>query len=221
MKKIISIILILGVVVGFSVYLFVISGSTTGNGNGDDFDISDVKQSDELRDLQADDHVLGNKEAKNTVVVFEDLQCPACKSFEPILKALPSELKDTKVIFRHFPLTAIHKNASVAAFASEAASAQGKFWEWVDLAYQRQEKWQGEKNPVEIFVEIAKDVGVTNLEQFRTDVENKTFKERVQKDIREGIALTLPGTPSLYFNGVSLQLAGLDGIKKQVEKLYK
>ncbi|MEK7618304.1 MAG: thioredoxin domain-containing protein [Patescibacteria group bacterium] len=220
MRKIITTVIIVILALGLGYYLFKISGGTKGTGSND-FDLSGVQPTDKIRDLQSDDHVLGNPQAKNIMVAFEDIQCPACKNYEPTLKSFVAELPDTKVVFRHFPLVSVHKNASSAAYASEAASAQGKFWEWVSLAYERQENWQGEGNPLESFVEIARDAGVGDLEKFRNDVANKTFRERVQADVREAAALGAGGTPSLYFNGVKLQVTGLDGIKQQVEKLYK
>ncbi len=218
-KRLITIGIVVLLFVGFGYYLFKVGGGVPTS-NSVDFDVSNVKFTDQLREVQAADHILGKVEAKNTMVAFEDIQCPACKNYEPILKSFATELKDTKVIFRHYPLPT-HKNAGLAALASESASSQGKFWEWVNLAYDRQEKWSELSDPTEIFVEMAKEVRVVDLEKFRLDVQNKTFKNRVQEDVREAFALKVGGTPSLYFNGVKLELAGLDEIKKQVEKLYK
>ncbi|MBI3231674.1 MAG: thioredoxin domain-containing protein [Candidatus Doudnabacteria bacterium] len=219
MKKIITIIIIVILALGLGYYLFKVSGGTQGT--GDTFDLSKVQPTDKIRDVGPDEHVLGNAEAKNVMIAFEDIQCPACKNYESTLKAFPSELKDTKVVFRHFPLVNAHKNAAAAAYAAEAASAQGKFWEWTALAYQRQESWSVEKNPAESFVAIAQAAGVSDLEKFRNEAVNKTYRERVQRDVQEGVALNVRGTPSLYFNGVQLELTGIEGIKKQVEKFYK
>jgi protein-disulfide isomerase len=216
-KKIVSILIIVLVVTGFGYFLFKTSGGVPTSGSVD-FNLKDLKPTDKLREVQTDDHILGSPQAKNTMVAFEDIQCPACKNYEPILKSFATELKDTKVVFRHYPLP-MHKNAGLAALASEAASSQGKFWEWVNLAYERQEKWSDLADPTEMFVEIAKDSGVKDLEKFRLDVNNKTFKARVEVDVREAVGLNVGGTPTLYFNGVKLELASLEGIKQQVEKI--
>lgn len=220
MKKIITvgIVVVLALILGW--YLFKISGGgqTTG---GDNFNLDNIKQAEKPREMEADDHILGSPQARNTMVAYEDFQCPACANYEPILKSFPTELKDTKVVFRHFPLTSLHKNAVAAAYASEAAAAQGKFFEFVDLVYGKQSDWSSLADPVESFVGIARDAGVANLEQFRSDLTGKKYKSRVEKDVREGYSLNLQGTPALYFNGVKLELAGLDGIKQQVDKLYK
>ena len=71
------------------------------------------------------DHVRGAKNGKVTLVEFGDFQCPACGSFEPIVRQVMADNKDTlKFSFRHFPLVQIHKNALLAAKASEAAALQ-------------------------------------------------------------------------------------------------
>lgn len=218
-KKIVTIVIIVAIALGLGVYLFKVSGGS--GGTGDNFDLSNVKPTDKIREVGADDHVLGSPQAKNVMVAFEDIQCPACKNYEATLKAFPTELQDTKVVFRHFPLVNIHKNASAAAYASEAASAQGKFWEWVALAYERQETWALQSNPTDSFVSIAREVGVGDLDKFKNDVVSRTYRERVQTDVQEAVALNVGGTPSLYFNGVKLELGSLESVKKQVEKLYK
>lgn len=216
-KKILSIGIVVLVVTGFGYFLFKTSGGVPSAGNVD-FNIQNVQPTDKLREVQKDDHILGQVTAKNTIVAFEDIQCPACKNYEPILKSLATELPDTKVVFRHYPLP-MHKNAGLAALASEAAHSQGKFWEWVNLAYERQEKWAELSEPIESFVEMAKAVGVEDLDKFRQEVKNKTYKTRVETDMREAVALNVSGTPTLYFNGVKLELANLEGIKQQVEKI--
>lgn len=222
MKKVVTIVIIVILALGFGWYLFKISGGTQGTAPaGNDFDLSNIQPTDKLREVSAADHILGNPEAKNTMIAFEDLQCPACANYEPTLISFATELKDTKVVFRHFPLTTIHRNATAAAYASEAAAAQGKFWEFVKLVYERQSRWSGERNPTESFVEIARDAGVADLEKFRNETENKTYRNKVQDDIREAAALGVSGTPTLYFNGVKLELAGLEGIKQMVNNLYK
>ena len=78
------------------------------------------------------------------MVEYGDLQCPACKSYNPVvtelLKAFPEQLK---LVFKNYPLTQVHPNAMAASVAAEAAAKQGKFYEFVDAAYAKQEEWAG------------------------------------------------------------------------------
>ena len=51
--------------------------------------------------------------------------------------------EDVRVAYRHFPLVSIHDKAALSTQASEAAGAQGKFWEMHDLLFGTQNEWSG------------------------------------------------------------------------------
>jgi protein-disulfide isomerase len=163
---------------------------------------------------------MGKQDAKNTMVVYEDFQCPACASYFPIVEQFPVALTDTKVVFRHYPLPQ-HQNAVPAAYAAEAAGAQGKFWDIYKQLYTTQDQWSNLADPTDKLVELAGVAGVPDLNKFRADMQSKIGKDKIQADISEGNGLKLGGTPSLYFNGKPLQLGNIDSIKQQVQPLYK
>lgn len=220
MKKKISIGVVALVVLGLGFFLFKISPQTDQSGSLDQFNLSDIQPISEPRPVGPDDHIYGSLKAKNVMVVYEDYQCPACKTFVPILKKIPQELQDTKVVFRHFPLANIHKNAVYAALAAEAAGAQGQFWEITDYLYAAQEEWANLDDPTEKFVELAKKAGVGDLEKFRQDLTLRKYKSRVEQDLRESLALRLQGTPSIIFNSHELQLGDIESIKSQAQDYY-
>lgn len=222
MKKtplIITILVIAFMALGFLLYK--ISPQPQSALNLDYFDLSSAQKVEQPRPVDGQDHVLGNPEAKNMVVAYEDIQCPACRAFKPVLEQLPSALSDTKVVFRHFPLyPKPHQNSLAAAYASEAAAAQGKFWEFTGLMYDRQSDWSDLPDPVDKFAEIAKDAGVGNIDQFKKDILASKYKDKIEKDDLEGVGLGVHGTPTLFFNGHEIQTGDLDAIKKEVEPLY-
>jgi protein-disulfide isomerase len=213
----ISIIIILALAFGF--FLFKISPKQENSTQGNNFNFSQTEKLEKPLPVVETEHVKGDINAKNTLVVFEDFQCPACASINADLNKFALEIQDTKVVFRHFPLIQLHKNAVVAALASEAASAQGKFWEMKDKLFTMQAYWEGLKFPIDKFVEYAKEIGVADVEKFKKDIENETYKDRIQKNLTEAINLQLQGTPTLFFNGVLLKNMTFDGLKKQAEPL--
>ncbi len=218
MKKTITIVLIALVVVGFGYFLFKISPQPV-NSNLNDKDVKPVNQPSELT---AADHILGNPNAKNTMVIFEDLECPACANFNrQVTTKVTSELRDTKVVFRHFPLVQIHQNAVPAANALEAAGAQGKFWEFANAVYEKQGEWSNLADTLPYFEGIAKQVGVKDLEKFKNDTQTQAYKAKIEANYREALALNLQGTPSVFFNGQKMELGDINSIKLQAEKLYK
>ena len=85
------------------------------------------------------DHFLGSEHARVTLLEYGDFECPSCKvaaqTPKLLLERFPNRIR---FIFRHFPLEEAHPHALMAAEASEAAGAQGKFWQMHDLLFQNQ-----------------------------------------------------------------------------------
>lgn len=217
-KKQITIAIIIILVLGFGYFLFKISPATTNP--SDPFDYSKMEAADRPSPVSSQDHVKGDVNAKNTFIVYEDFQCPACANFSTEVSKVTSVFKDTKVVFRHFPLTSIHKNALVGAMASEAAAAQGKFWEMHDQLYLNQDDWSTLGNPTEKFVEFAKAAGVADLNLFKSDLESKKYFERVQKDALEANALNLRGTPTVIFNDHVLTAGAVEAMEAEAKQWY-
>lgn len=221
MKKIITIIIIVLLAVGFGYFLFKISPQKTGSNPGlSDLNLPPAKDIQEPRPVELGDYILGNPSAVNTLVVYEDFECPACANFSPIILQIPSQLKDTKVVFRHYPLPQ-HTLAVPAAFAAEAAGFQGQFWKYYEQLYVRQNEWNNLTDPTQKFVDIALQVGGINTDQFKNDMLAKKGKAKIEADITEATGLKISGTPTIYFNNKLLELGVIDKIKQQAEKLYK
>src|ERR1700721_2177662 len=89
--------------------------------------------------LEPTDHMLGSEHARVTIVEYGDFECPSCKvaaaTPKLLLERFPNRIR---FIFRHFPLQEAHPHALLAAEASEAAAAQGKFWPMHDLLFANQ-----------------------------------------------------------------------------------
>lgn len=93
-----------------------------------------------LKPIADDDHIRGNKSASVAIVVYSDLECPFCSMFHTTLNQLLKDMpNDIKVVFRHFPLTSLHKNAQEMAESSECAASIGgeeKFWLFADKLFE-------------------------------------------------------------------------------------
>ncbi len=151
------------------------------------------------------DHVRGAQDGKVTLVEFGDFQCPACSAYESILRQILIDNKDTlKFSYRHFPLTQIHKNALIAAKASEAAALQGKFWEMHDILYDKQEEWGGALNAREYIMVYANTLKLDS-KKFSSDLESKVIEEKILAEYKEGVALGVLGTPTFFLNGKKIE----------------
>ena len=146
---------------------------------------------------------------------------PIMRRLRDMLKQVPAIFKDTVFVFRYFPLTQIHPNSVEAAMAAEAAGAQGKYWEMHDILFKNQSNWEGLGDPLNAFAGYAQSVGVSNMDQFKSDVANKKFLSAIQNNSDQALGLNLPGTPSFFFNGHALQNGDIAGMEKQAEQYYK
>jgi cyclophilin family peptidyl-prolyl cis-trans isomerase len=111
---------------------------------------------------------------------------------------------DLRIVYRHFPLISIHDKAQITAEAAEAAGAQGKFWEMHDILYERQGEWSSlpEAGMIDVLAGYAEEIGLDNVSQFRSDLENDTYSAKVLADYDAAIGAGLGGTPSFVVNQV-------------------
>lgn len=153
-------------------------------------------------EVSSADHVRGeNASAPVTLIEYSDFQCPACAAFDPLLQDISTSYGDqVRLVYRHFPLYSIHANADEAAFAAEAASLQGKFWEMHDLLFDRQEDWENLAAPSEMFAAYADLLGL-DVEKFKADMASDAVRDRVKVDVSSGNSAGISATPTLYLNG--------------------
>jgi cyclophilin family peptidyl-prolyl cis-trans isomerase len=97
----------------------------------------------------------------------------------------------------------MHQNAMITAEASEAAGAQGKFWEMHNVLFDTRDEWQPltEEDILVKLSEYAEDLDL-DVERFERELENGTYEEKVQAQYDESRELGLPGTPTFIFNNV-------------------
>jgi len=172
--------------------------------------------------IRANDWVMGNPQAKVTLIEYLDFECEACGAYYPIVSQIKEEYKnDIRFVVRYFPLTG-HRNSKTAAYAVEAAGKQGKFWELHDVLFSKQKEW-GEQRVTnqDQFEKYAIEAGV-NLEQWRQDVKSEAVIKRVDDSFKEAQTLGLQGTPSFFLNGRELDPpGGYEAFKQVIETELK
>ena len=138
----------------------------------------------------------GPRNAPITIVEFTDFQCPYCKRvlnvLDQVLERYPGKVK---LAFRDFPLTSIHPHAQRAAEAAHCAGDQGKFWEYHDLLFDKQDAI-----PNENFAEHAKALGL-EVAAFQTCLESGKYKEKIERNHADGVKAGVSGTPAFFING--------------------
>ncbi|MGE5527361.1 MAG: DsbA family protein [Methanosarcina sp.] len=146
-----------------------------------------------LEDL---DHVRGEPGAPLQLVMFGDFQCPFCLGAQSILRRVRERLGDRLLFgFRHLPIPERHPLAPLAAEASEAAAAQGRFWEFHDALYEAQPRLSPE-----LVFEVGAELGL-DAERMRTEVDSGLYRPRVERDLASAEASGATGTPTFFLNG--------------------
>ena len=142
--------------------------------------------------------VKGPKNAKVTLVLFSDFQCPFCSRVEPTLKEIETKYgSDVRIAWRHQPLP-FHNHAMEAAEASFAAKAQGKFWEMHDKMFANQQKL--DRADLDGY---AKDLGL-DMARYKSDMDSHKYKDEIDADSKAGTGYGASGTPTAFINGRKL-----------------
>lgn len=132
------------------------------------------------------DHVRGDRNDPDIVVMYADFTCPRCAQ-----KAL--ELRDAgrAVVFRHFALKSRHPRSVALAQAAEAAALQGAFWPFHDSLFADQGHID-DPHLWERCERLGLDVG-----RFEADRRADQVADRVARQLREGMRAGVTGTPAL------------------------
>ncbi len=159
----------------------------------------------------------GDVTAPVTLVEYADFQCPACANAAPMIDQLNREFgDDLRIVFKHYPLTTIHRNAESSSRAAEAAAVSGKFWEMHDLLFERQHEWANLADPTPKYEEYAEELGIL-LDQFRYDyAERAETAENVEQNRREALSLGLRGTPSIFINGERIEQLSMSNLRQAI-----
>ncbi len=163
-----------------------------------------------------DDPVKGNPDAPVTVVEFSDFQCPFCsRFFQQTLPLIEENYIDTgkiKFVYRDFPLDSIHPNARPAHIAAECADEQGKFWEYHDLLFQEQAKWQGldSSKLQKILTKYAANLGLQGA-SFESCMQSQEIADEVNADFLQAAQYGATGTPTFFIGNEKIGFIKLVG----------
>ncbi len=142
-----------------------------------------------------DSPVRGPATAPVTIVEFGDFECPFCSRGNAIVDRMRTRYGDKlRVVHKHTPLS-FHSHSFIAARATMAAHAQGKFWRYHDELYATAAKFDEDT-----LVKIAKHVGL-DTKAFKRAIASNTFDAAIDADLALGASLGVTGTPAYFVNG--------------------
>ena len=141
------------------------------------------------------DHIRGPADAHVTLLEYGDLECPYCGRAEPVIRELLADFGDIRYVWRHLPLNDVHPHAQLAAEASEAAAAQGRFWEMHDLMFEHQDALR-----VRDIVGYARELDL-DIDEFKAHLKKRKGAGRIADDVESADLSGVSGTPTFFIDG--------------------
>jgi protein-disulfide isomerase len=149
---------------------------------------------------------LGDANAKHTIDLYEDFQCPICRDFtidtEPQLVSSYVATGKAKIVWHDFLVidSKVGGTESLdAANAARCAADQGKFWPYHDWLYTNQYAEGSGAFTKDRLKTIGKLAGVADLNKFNSCVDSGTHNAEINAETHPTDAT---GTPAIYVDGV-------------------
>jgi len=138
---------------------------------------------------------IGSPGAPITMVLFADFDSPDCSRGSPLASFIKNMYSDkVRLVFRQFPLSG-NKDSHLAAEASLAAHAQGKFWPYYDVMF------GNEQSHDRAALERYANVAGLDLKALRKALDEHAFAADVDADRELGKRLNVSVLPALFVNG--------------------
>lgn len=169
--------------------------------------------------VRADSHVVGDPGDGSVVLVeFLDFECEACGAWYPAVETLRQRYDgQVRFVQRYFPLPG-HTNAMNAALAVEAAAQQGAYELMYGRMFQTQSEWgESQDSQAALFRGFAQDLGL-DLTAYDAVVGSPQTRERIERDVEDGKALGVQGTPTFFLNGELIQPSGIEEFTATIDR---
>jgi protein-disulfide isomerase len=170
-----------------------------GGGDGDTTATTTEAPSTLLDGIPQDRAVLGSNDATVTLIQFEDLQCPVCKSYQEVgFPGIVEEyVRPGKVKLRFVGLAFLGPDSEKALLHVLAAGEQGKLWQYADALY----AVQGDENSGwvtdQLLAQVAGELGL-NWTKLRADADGSAVLQQANSMASEAEQREVPGTPWFF-----------------------
>jgi protein-disulfide isomerase len=155
---------------------------------------------------------IGPENAPITLIEFSDYECPFCKewytnTYAQLMAAYPGKIR---FVYRDFPLTGLHANASPAALAADCAGEQGKYWPFHDKLFTG-----GLSLGASTYLKYATDLGLDTT-SFKNCIDTGKYQAAVEANYSFAYNLGVQSTPTFFINGLAIVGAQPYSVFKQV-----
>lgn len=154
----------------------------------------------------------GPEQAEVTIIEFMDFQCASCRAASREVREVREEMAgDVRFAYRHFPLPQ-HEYAKDVAHAVVCAEAQGSGFPYVEVLLEEQGITRSDL--VRYAAELRMD-----LDAFVPCLDSQQAEKRVLQDLRDGSALGVTSSPTVFVNTTMIRGApSSDQLKQVIER---
>ena len=139
----------------------------------------------------------GPADAPVTIIVFQDVLCPYCGKVLATVDELWEQYPDKlRLVVKQLP---VHQEARLAAEASLAADAQGKFWELHDVMMANQDDLSRDA-----IIGYAKQAGL-DVAKLTKALDRHTFQDDLEAEIKAATDIGVRATPTFLINGQEIR----------------
>ncbi|MCM3169534.1 MULTISPECIES: DsbA family protein [Peribacillus] len=168
---------------------------------------------------------LGKADAPVSVVEFGDFKCPSCKAWgETVFPKLVEDYVDTgKVKFSYINALFHGEESKLGAVAAESVfkNSPDSYWEFHKALFKEQPSqnhdglWITQKK----ILEVANSITGTDVDKLKSDIEQESVMEEVNKDTELVEEFNIQQTPTIVVNGKVLEDPfDYEKIKSLIEK---
>ena len=208
-QKITVIITSVVVIIGFVIATFLY------NSNQDAKDSLIAKEKESLF-VRAHSPQMGPTDAPVQLVEFMDPECESCRVFYSFVKHLMKKYEGKiQLTIRYVPF---HGNSKFAIAILESARKQGKYWETLEILFEKQPLWGNHHKPSpELIWNYLPMVGV-DVDQVKKDYQDPAYAKLIEQDFADARELGVKATPTFFINGKPLRNFGYEQLEAQIKE---
>lgn len=172
-------------------------------------------------ELSATDMILGDPNAKVTLIEYASVTCPHCAAFnEQVIPGIKEKFIDTgkvKLVFREYPTAPANYSLIGSVLARCAAEKAGPeaYFLVTDALFRGQKTWIKD-NPKEELVKIVSQAGMGEAD-LDACLQRKEFVELINTNAKEGMEkYNVQGTPAFILNGEKMSYKTIEEFEQQI-----
>lgn len=169
-----------------------------------------------------DDRTLGDPNAKVTLIVYEDFQCPFCGRFHADAEKAVRDtyVADGRVSFVYRDYAFLGPESVTSAEAARCAGDEGKFWEYHDYLYEHQ-NGENEGHFSNANLESYASILGLNKNTFSQCLTSGKYSQAVADSTNEGTSAGVRGTPKGYILKKGKVVDTIDGALPKAAVIQK